>query len=119
MRRNKSFHCLTRNIGKNKTALHKLIIKNRNKTRTSYDRKEIESLLAKNNREHLPKATITESCANKIKNLHKDCIRDKMLTREISEEDVDNKNIFNFLKLLNAGKNKIETKRFKSMTMED
>ena len=62
----------------------------------------------------------TEACKNRItRNLHKDSIRDKMLTGKLSQEEVGSDNVYRFLALLHIGKKEIDAKRFRPITIED
>ena len=119
IQRNQSFHYLTTKLGKSKTALNKLIIKEGKKSRTTHDRKEIETMLIRQNRNHLSKAMNAPACNDKIiKNLHKDSVRDKILRGELTREDVDNENVCEFLSLLALETKEIKTKTFNPMTLE-
>ena len=54
-----------------------------------------------------------------IKNLHKDSVRDKVLSGELKREDADNENVYEFLTLLALEKKDIQTKSFDPITLED
>ena len=118
--KNHTFHYLTKTLGK-KSALHKLQITNplNKTTRTTYDRKEIESLLTQHNIEHFSKAKKTPAYNDKIiKNLHKEEIRDKILKGKLQKEDVDDDHVYEFLKLLQNENKELPTKEFRPMALE-
>ena len=104
MERNHIFHYLRKTLGKTKSVLHKLQITNpsNNTIQSAYDHKKIESLLMQHNREHFSKAKKTPAYNDKI--IKEDEIRDKVLKGKLQKEDVNNDNIFEFLKLLQCDK---------------
>ena len=103
MRRNNTFSYLIRMVGKPKNSLLKIhVIDSRTKEmKTYYGQKEIESVLIQYNRCHFSKAKKIPVYRDKItKVLHRDEVRDKVLDGKLKREEVDNSNLFNFLKLL-------------------
>ena len=103
MRRNNTFSYLTRMVGKPKNSLLKLhVIDPRTKEmKTCYGQKEIESALTQHNRRHSSKAKNTPVYRDKItKVLHRDEVREKVLDGKLKREDIDNSDLFHFLKLL-------------------
>ena len=107
-------------MGKSKAAVNKLKIVEEDVTRTTHDRNEIESMLIDHNRKHFNKALKTEAYDDKIiRSLKKEKVRDKILKGEIRREDVDNEDVFEFLKLLEIKDKTLPTKTFNPINMKD
>ena len=88
---------------------------------TSYERKEIERLLIQYNRNHFSKAKKTVAYRDKItKSLYKDEVRDKVLGKTLKRKEVENSDMYEFLKLLTSEhKDSISTKVFTPIMVED
>ena len=114
---------LTRTLGKPKNALRKLRIKNENdkSMNTCYERETIEEELIKFNRKHFSKAKETAVYKNRIvKLLNKDEIREKILKGTLTREEVQDDNVYNFLKLLrNEERWTNNNKELDPITLED
>ena len=121
--RNNTFTYLTRHIGKPKNALTKLRAQesNNSKLQTYYERKEIESKLIMHNRKHFSKAKDTKVYKNRIiKALNQNEIRDKILKGTITKDEVNDKDVYDFLRLLALPNGQeITTKKFDPITLED
>ena len=121
--RNNTFTYLTRHVGKPKNALTKLRAQesNNGKLQTYYERKEIESKLIMHNRKHFSKAKDTKVYKNRIiKALNQNEIRDKILKGTITKDEVNDKDVYDFLRLLALPNGQeITTKKFDPITLED
>ena len=102
--------------------MQKLKIKNpnNNQIKTTQNRQEIESLIIQQNRTHLSKAMKTSAYNDKlIQSLHINEIRDKILKGELKEQDTDDRNIYEFMKLLKKNQHAPNTTQFKPITLEE
>ena len=112
LQRDRSFHYLTKHLGKTKSALNKLklVDPESKRIRTTHNRNEIESLLVQYNWIHLLKAINTAAYNDKLtKNLHKDKTGDKILAGELNRQDTGNVHLYEFMKLLKNTTRSIHT----------
>ena len=120
IKRNALFYYLTKIIGKSKVAVNKLKIAEEDVKRTTHDRNEIESMLIDHNRKHFNKVLKTEAYDDKIiESLKKEKVRDKILKGEIKRKDIDNEDVFEFLKILEIKDKTLSTKKFNPINMKD
>jgi len=102
--RNHTFQYLSRHVGKGQRdglrRLHKT--NNNNEIVESYvDRLTIEKELVEHNKDHFTKAHATEIYRDRIyQKLGEEKVRDRILKGDLTREECDHENIFEFLKLL-------------------
>jgi len=104
LRRDHTFHYLSRHVGKGKRqAMKRLEVSNDNNQRNEFiiKRELIEEKIMTFNRNHFKKAHSTPIYNDKIYNeLRNNSIRDKILNGNLSRDECDNDNVYEFLKLL-------------------
>ena len=119
IKRNVLFYHLVKIVGKSKVAI-KLKIVEENEKRTMHDRNKIESMLVDHNRKRFNKALKTEAYDNKIiRSLKKEKVKDTILKGEIKRENINKKDVFKFLKLLEIKDKTLRTKIFNPINMKD
>ena len=107
---NRTFVYLTKHMGKGmklRLKLLKVHSNNGNTEKILYERNEIERALLHYNYKHFSKAKMSDTFKDKInRKMYDDSVRDKILNGIVDQEDVDSKDLAEFLKLLKCGNNR-------------
>jgi len=125
IRRNQTFKYLTKHAGKgvkgNLKRLH-IIEDNQTISRTIIGKENIEHEIKKFNENHFKQAHQSEMYKDKIyAELENNEIRDKILNGQLTREECDSKNVWEFLKLLKqpSGLTNLRQTRHQNITIED